>query len=451
MRLHKFASKFIRLQGKFLRPLGNLPLVLLLAAALTLPAFEPAMALSDYRAAIVIDMHTGQVLFSHAADTKRYPASLTKVMTLYILFGYLRDGRMTMDSPLVVTPHAAAQAPTKLNLKPGDTIRTEDAIRALVTQSANDVAVTVGENIAGTESNFARMMTQKAHQLGMSNTVYRNASGLPNDEQVTTARDQALLAERMMRDFPQYYHFFSLTSFTYHGRRYRNHNHLLTNYQGTDGIKTGYTRAAGFNLTASVHHGDKHLLAVVLGGHTSRGRDATMRYLLDKYFPKASNGRDYDAPQVVAMQNPGMPLRAPYPTSTSQALASAAAPAPEPVIGGPGPSRSPVQTISYTADQPQGVNIAEPVPELKPSLGAGPYQVQVGSYTSASDARNRLDSVEGKAGSLLDGHQPVTTSFSNDGTQWYRARFAGFSEDQAQSVCQRLKRLSVDCIAMKSD
>ncbi len=167
-----------------------------------------------------------------------------------------------------MTPYAASQSPTKLNLKPGSTIRTRDAIGALVTLSANDVAVTVAENLAGTEGNFARMMTKKAQAIGMMSTVFRNASGLPNDEQVTTARDMAILAQHLIRDFPEYYDCFQTKYFSYNGRRYRNHNRLLFGYKGTDGIKTGYTHAAGFNLTASVQRGDKHLVAVVLGGRT---------------------------------------------------------------------------------------------------------------------------------------------------------------------------------------
>ena len=193
------------------------------------------------------------------------------MMTLYMLFTYLRAGTISYDSELTVTPHAASQSPTKLNLKPGATITTADAISALVTLSANDAAVTIAENMAGTEENFARMMTEKARALGMSGTTFRNASGLPNDEQVTTARDMAILAQHLIRDFPENYACFGTKYFSYHGRRYRNHNHLLFDYWGTDGIKTGYTREAGFNLTASVRRNNKHLVAVVLGGKTNAG------------------------------------------------------------------------------------------------------------------------------------------------------------------------------------
>ena len=236
-------------------------------------------------AAIVVDMNSGRILQSQNPDAPRHPASLTKIMTLYMLFSYMRAGAITPDSELVVTPHAASQSPTKLSLKPGATIRTADAIGSLVTLSANDVAVTVAENLAGTEENFARVMTKKAHALGMMSTTFRNASGLPNEEQVTTARDMAILAQRVIREFPEYYDCFHTKYFKYKGRRYRNHNRLLFGYKGTDGIKTGYTRAAGYNLTASVRRDDKHLVAVVLGGRTGAQRDAAMRGLLDKSFP----------------------------------------------------------------------------------------------------------------------------------------------------------------------
>jgi D-alanyl-D-alanine carboxypeptidase len=430
MRLRKDLPTRQRRPGASFRRLWSLPMMLVVVVAAMLSPLDPAQALADYRTAIVVDLNSGKVLYQHAADSERYPASLTKMMTLYILFSYLRDGKISMDSPLVVTPHAAAQAPTKIGLKPGQTIPVEDAIRSLVTESANDSAVCIAENLAGTESNFARMMTAEARALGMRNTVYHNASGLPDSDQVTTARDVAILGEHLMRDFPEYYHYFSLKSFTYHGRRYRNHNHLLVNYPGTDGIKTGYTHAAGFNLAVSVHRGDKHLLAVVLGGRTSRGRDASMRALLNKYFPLAA---DRPAEPLIAAA-PGLPLRRPAPTEIATA---------------PAPAAAPVQPISYQDGPPPRLVATQ---DLHGSLaGPGPYQVQVGSYATAADAEHRLSDVEHKAPNLLSGHAPVTTTFENGSQQWYRARFAGFSEDAAQATCAKLKRMSVDCLAMKAD
>src|SRR5215475_1604998 len=223
-------------------------------------------------AAIVLDANSGNVLHAANADELRHPASLTKIMTLYLLFERLDAGKLRLDSLLPVSEHASVQAPTKLGLKPGQFIEVEDAIRGLVTKSANDAAVAVGEAIGGTELDFAEMMTRKAHAIGMSRTIYRNASGLPNDEQVTTARDQALLGRAIQERFPRYYRYFATPSFTYHGETMRNHNKLLGHVDGVDGIKTGYTQASGFNLVASVRRNNKHIVSVVLGGTSAGAR-----------------------------------------------------------------------------------------------------------------------------------------------------------------------------------
>jgi D-alanyl-D-alanine carboxypeptidase len=394
---------------------------------------------SSIAASIVVDMNSGQVLQSQSPDTRRYPASLTKMMTLYMLFTYMRAGVITPDSDLLVTPYAASQSPTKLNLKPGSTIRTRDAIGALVTLSANDVAVTVAENLAGTEGNFARMMTKKAQAIGMMSTVFRNASGLPNDEQVTTARDMAILAQHLIRDFPEYYDCFQTKYFSYNGRRYRNHNHLLFGYKGTDGIKTGYTRAAGFNLTASVQRGDKHLVAVVLGGRTGAQRDAAMRRLLDQTFPKAIAAKQA-APYVASLDVAAPPR--PTPKKQVFALASAGPSAQTVRFGG--------QSEAQAARTPVVASTAAEG-DTDATEATGPFHVQVGAYTTQAEATSRLGEVQGRAASLLDGHPPVSMMFQKDDTQWYRARFAGFSQDNARSTCAELKRMSLDCIVMRAN
>jgi D-alanyl-D-alanine carboxypeptidase len=237
---------------------------------------------------MVLDANSGQVLHADKADELRHPASLTKIMTLYLLFEQLEAGKLRLDSQLPVSEHASLQAPTKLGLKPGQTIEVEDAIRGLVTKSANDAAVTVAEAIGGSEHDFAEMMTAKAHALGMTRTLYRNASGLPNDEQVTTARDQATLGRAIQQRFPRYYKYFSTPSFTWNGETLRNHNHLLGRIDGMDGIKTGYTQASGFNLVASVRRNDRHIVSVVLGGSSAGARDARMRSLIEDYIEKAT-------------------------------------------------------------------------------------------------------------------------------------------------------------------
>ncbi len=238
--------------------------------------------------AIVVDANSGNVLHAASPDELRHPASLTKIMTLYLLFERMEAGKFKVDSELAVSEHASVQAPTKLGLRPGQNIAVEDAIRALVTKSANDAAVVIAEAIGGNEGDFAEMMTKKAHALGMSHTVYRNASGLPNDEQVTTARDQALLGRAIQERFPRQYRYFSTSSFTYHGETMGNHNHLLGRVDGIDGIKTGYTQASGFNLVTSVHRNNRHIVAVVLGGASAGARDARMRTLIETHIAAAS-------------------------------------------------------------------------------------------------------------------------------------------------------------------
>ena len=239
-------------------------------------------------AAIVLDANSGRVLHADKADEPRHPASLTKIMTLYLLFERLDGGKIRLDSQLPVSEHASIQAPTKLGLKPGQSLEVEDAIRGMVTRSANDAAVAVAEAIGGSEREFAEMMTLKAHAIGMTHTVYRNGSGLPNDEQITTARDQALLGHAIQERFPRYYQYFATPSFTYHGQTMRNHNQLLGHVEGMDGIKTGYTQASGFNLVASVRRNNRHIVSVVMGGTSASARDARMRSLIEEYIVVAA-------------------------------------------------------------------------------------------------------------------------------------------------------------------
>ncbi len=238
-------------------------------------------------AAMAVDLYTGRVLYSKNADIQRYPASITKVMTLYLLFDALRDGKLTMRTQLRVSEHAADQSPTKLDLSAGDTISVADAIGAIVTKSANDMAVTVAEALAGSEDEFARRMTQKARTIGMLNTTFRNASGLPNSEQRTTAQDLIILGKNVLADHPERSKVFSTRYFQYKGEIFRNHNTMLFSYEGMEGMKTGFTSAAGFNLLASAHRGDKRILAVVLGGESSGSRNAAMRNILDTSWSKA--------------------------------------------------------------------------------------------------------------------------------------------------------------------
>jgi D-alanyl-D-alanine carboxypeptidase len=240
---------------------------------------------------IIVDGNSGATLSANNPDASRHPASLTKIMTLYLLFERLDSGKMKLDTEMPVSEHASEQAPTKLGLRPGQTIAVEDAIKGLVTRSANDAAVVIAEAIAGDEDDFAKLMTRKARALGMVRTVYRNASGLPDDDQVTTARDQSTLGRAIQDRFPRYYRYFSTTAFNYHGHSISNHNHLLGSVEGVDGIKTGYTRASGFNLVTSMRRSNRHLVGVVMGGRSGGSRDAIMRNLLAENLEKAASKR----------------------------------------------------------------------------------------------------------------------------------------------------------------
>ncbi len=240
---------------------------------------------------IIVDGNSGSVLEANNPDGLRHPASLTKMMTLYLLFERLDQGKIKLDTEMPVSEHASEQDPTKLGLRPGQTLKVEDAIKGIVTRSANDAAVVIAEALGGSEDNFARMMTRKARQLGMTRTLYRNASGLPNDEQVTTARDESILGRALQDRFPRYYRYFSTTAFTFRGHIIRGHNHLLGSVDGVDGIKTGYTRASGFNLVTSMHRGNRFLIGVVMGGRSAGSRDATMRNLLAENLEKGATVR----------------------------------------------------------------------------------------------------------------------------------------------------------------
>lgn len=269
----------------------------------------PNLAAAKY-AAIVVDADTGRVLHGANANTRNHPASLTKMMTLYMLFDAVESGRLKLDSPLKVSQRAAGMAPSKLGLRAGATISVEDAIQALITKSANDVAAVVAENLDKSEAQFAKSMTAKAHTLGMSRSTFKNASGLPNKAQFSSARDMALLARALMTDFPQFYHYFSIREFAHGKDVMRSHNNLLFNYEGADGIKTGYTVASGFNLVSSAQRNGKRLIGVVFGGKSARTRDTHMVNLLDAGFAEMAGdtGALTAAPLIDTLEsNEGLP------------------------------------------------------------------------------------------------------------------------------------------------
>src|SRR5215469_15432890 len=334
-------------------------------------------------ASIVVDGNSGSVLQASSADALRHPASLTKVMTLYLLFERLEAGRLKLDSTLKISEHASEQAPTKLGLKPGQTISVEDAIKGIVTKSANDAAVAVAENLGGDEGSFAKLMTQKAHALGMANTIYVNASGLPDDDQVTTAHDQAVLGRVIQERFPRYYRYFSTENFVYHGEAMRNHNHLLGVVDGVDGIKTGFTRASGFNLLTSLHRDGRYLVAVVMGGPSASERDERMRELIGAHIKEAAVRRTApmiaetaERPDEVAVKSP--PARADRTVSAStepRTTAGANDPIRPLLVKTISYRTAPVQTASLTP-MPALVPVPTPAPVATSQQSAGAPAVQ---------------------------------------------------------------------------
>lgn len=384
-------------------------------------------------ASIVVDSETGQVLHAVNADTRNYPASLTKMMTLYLVFEALEKGKLKLDQRLPVSKRAAGMPPSNLGLKAGNSIAVEDAILALTTKSANDVAVVVAEALGGSEIEFAKQMTKRAHELGMSRTTFRNASGLPNREQKSTARDMVRLAQALQNDYPQYYHYFSATEFTYLGRTYRNHNRLLKAYEGTDGIKTGYTRASGFNLVSSVQRDGRRVIAVVLGGKTARSRDAHMVKLLDRGFTKLAS--------MGVKTIPPVPARNPF----QQPVVVAAAPAE--VAPATVPER-PVQPVD-PASQVATAGDPTEVP-LDVETSTNDWAVQVGAFSRFKAAHTSAKAALAAVPQALAGAEvAIERVDSPTAGTLYRSQLAGLYEQQARTACQELIAASINCVVVQ--
>lgn len=452
---------------------------------------------------MVVDVKTGKILRAVNADALRHPASITKVMTLYLLFEQLERGTFNLNSPLRVSANAASQAPSKLGVRPGQTINVEDAIKALVTKSANDVAVVIAENIGGSETAFANMMTRKAHALGMSRTVYRNASGLPDMAQVTTARDLTILAQAVQDRFPKYYLYFQTSSFEYGGRVIGNHNRLIGRVEGVDGIKTGYTRASGFNLMTNAKTDDRHIVAVVLGGRSTAIRDNIMADLVRSNLPRAyAGGRT--APVVaentaadrrtvtvasadtniaqdeVETTASTVPVKVPVlkakdarttPAKVRPVVASAANAATTKTPSSDLRWKSGVQALPQNAQayaptkqetQPSEltkilVKQAKASPESNKAAAAAETKkpvsgwiIQLGASDSESKAKTILDQARSRSGKTLAKASPFTEKINSSGTTLYRARFSGFAQqDEAQNACKALKRSGFSCFASR--
>jgi D-alanyl-D-alanine carboxypeptidase len=367
---------------------------------------EARQSYSPAFSSIIVDGNSGATLSANNPDALRHPASLTKIMTLYLLFERLEAGKLKLDSEMDVSEHASEQAPTKLGLRPGQSIKVEDAIKGLVTRSANDAAVVISEAIAGDEDDFAKLMTRKARSLGMTRTVYRNASGLPDSDQVTTARDQSTLGRAIQDRFPRYYRYFSITAFNYHGHSIRNHNKLLGNVEGVDGIKTGYTRASGFNLVTSMRRGNRHLVGVVMGGRSGGSRDAIMRSLLAENLEKGASKRtvaaiterspseaNADVAEDQAQSRPSQTVQ----VQGAMQVASAA-----PEEAAPMRPTSPVSKPSVIANATAALPPAQPKPEPAP-LTSGVIQTQaISAIPGSSEPMKpvRVKTVQVRAGQM---------------------------------------------------
>ncbi|MGV1869374.1 SPOR domain-containing protein [Agrobacterium rosae] len=432
-------------------------------------------------AGIVVDAKTGKVLYSEDPDGLRYPASLTKMMTLYLTFEALNSGRISLNSAVPISANAAEEPPSKLGVRAGGSVTVEQAILALVTRSANDVATALGEMIGGNEERFGRIMTAKARALGMTRTTYRNANGLPNTAQMTTARDQARLSVALRQHFPQYYGYFNTRTFNFGKQVIGNHNRLVGTVRGVDGIKTGYTRAAGSNLATSAQLDGRSIVAVVLGGRSSAARDATMRKLVAEYLPKASRGGNsnliastpsmqIEEPVAVAATAPafappaGLPNAGPVPqaryadetpvSAFAPSQANAAVTAMDVATRGKPPANltppvdmRPDRSMVTNSTKVDNIVTASTSPAPSANGNAG-WVIQIGASPDEGSARNLLQAAQDKGGISLRSAKPFTVAFNKDGAQMFRARFGGFGgQNEAVNACNALKKKGISCWA----
>lgn len=413
----------------------------LMAALLVLALPAPGAAANDRYAAFVVDQDTGVVMHSRRSDAQRHPASLTKMMTLYMMFEAIELGEVGLQDQIRVSARAASAPPSRLGLSAGDTITVEDAILALVVKSANDVALAVGERLAGGEARFAEQMTERAAGLGLESTLFRNASGLPDSRQVTSARDMARLAIALHRDYPQYFHYFNADSFRFRGRTYRNHNSLVGRVEGVDGLKTGYIRASGFNIVVSAERHDHRLIAVVMGGPTAQARDAHAEELLDAAF--GSLARRQETQLFAELSSPRLnPVREQRLIARDFAALGVAAP---------------TEMGSADTGQPLRIELTdelrEPGPSDESADNDGPppaftiWSVQVGAYNSADQARDRLSRVAHVSTALDDAQHAARRVETDNGVLW-RARFEALSASQADAACADFSAQGEPCFTV---
>lgn len=417
-------------------------------------------------AAIVIDANTDRVLFSRNANKRRYPASLTKMMTLYILFDEIESGRVRKKTLMSVSKHAASQVPSCLGLKPGKTISVENAIRALVTKSANDVAVVIAEHISGSERAFAKRMTAVARKLGMKRTVFRNASGLHDRNQYTSANDMSILSRALYRQHPNYYPYFSLKSFTFERKKYHSHNHLVRKFRGVDGIKTGYTNASGFNLASSMRSNGQHLIAVVMGGPSGSKRNKHMENLLFTHILNASKTRNVRWEKKNTLQFVGAPVPQMLSSPIQNPRSFSKLQIPAPVVlaeqrsgyasqNSPDPSSKLKRTPSVgkrtgilTRKEAENLNQESLIRDL--SYAKNPtktWMIQIGAYNQKEMAQRKLNEALLKHSSLKN-RLGYTEPVHKDDTTLYRARFEGFDREDARKTCHTLRKAKFKCLPM---
>jgi D-alanyl-D-alanine carboxypeptidase len=418
------------------------------SAVRSAPAWVPNPAVSGRDSYLILDAASGRELASDRPDELRHPASLTKLMTIYLTFSALDSGRLSLGDALPVSINALNAPPTKMGLAPGGTVNVRDAAMALVTRSANDAAVALAETLGGDEAGFAQLMTQKARQLGMSSTVFRNASGLPNREQVTTARDMARLAYALMRDFPHYYSVFSVQSYPYRGRLLENHNRMLGSYDGADGLKTGYTAASGFNLVMSAMRDNRRLIGVVMGGDSAGQRDRMMADLMDQGFAQAqamrlslwtSLRKPPSARYTAANFDPGLAI----PETTPRLAVAKAAPPPAPA-----PAVQPASVEQRVA----GPAVPPPPAEGSVAPGGPPigsWVIQVGSFGDSQAAQLALERASSALADTMRSAAATVDEVQMANKTFHRARITNLSQAQAVDGCKRLEKRKIYCAALQ--
>ncbi|WP_183251378.1 D-alanyl-D-alanine carboxypeptidase family protein [Brevundimonas basaltis] len=452
---------------------------MLIVALAVVPSTPPLVAQSSENtryAAIVVDAETGEVLFARHADSRRYPASITKVMTLYLAFEALTEGKVKLDDVITVSSRAASQPPSKLGLAAGQTITLDDAMKATAVRSANDMAVVIAEHVAGSHDRFAARATLKARELGMTQTRYVNPNGLPDARQITTARDLAILARAVMRDYPQYYRYFGLHDWAYQGREYRNTNGLLRSQYGYDGMKTGYTNASGYNLAASAVRDGRRLITIVLGGRSTASRNSHVAELMDTGFEVERLRRAGQPIQVaqtyfeqkgfgIGPENSGPVQYADLGDEDddnsvgSNAVSYAALPSPpsQPTRITPAPSEGRTLAAMMRTADPADVTAslngapagrsATPRPPARETARetAGRWAVQVGAFRDEAVASDWLTEVNRRFRSQFSAAERSVQNAEG----WYRSRFTGMSEQAAQAACATLAERRVTCMVVR--